>query len=334
MKKIIFIFFATAFIACNHKKNIPDVSNIPMQLNLQRFERDFFKLDTNNIVASLDTLQKKYPSFLNDYLYNILGSTPQPDSVVRYVRLFTREFRGVYEASQKQFSSFEKEQQEIENSFRFIKHYFPQYPLPKNIITFIGPLDGTANALTSSGMAIGLHGYLGKDFEAYQSEYISQVYPAYKSRKFEPQYAAVNCVKNIIEDMYPDKSVGRPLIERMVEAGKRLYVLDALMPVVQDTLKTGYTETQLKACFENEKTIWNFFIQNNLLYENEPSLISIYVTEGPGTPELNAAAPGFLGQFTGWQIVKKWMEKNRKVSLIELMKTPAQQLFNESKYKP
>ena len=235
---------------------------------------------------------------------------------------------------QKQFPSFKKYQQQIEQGFQFIHYYFPQYPLPKNIITFIGPLDGTANALTSSGMAVGLHAYLGKDFEGYHTEYISQVYPAYKSKKFEPEYVAVNCVKNIIEDMYPDKSVGRPLIERMVEAGKRMYALDACMPYTDDTLKTGYTAKQLQACMDNEKNIWAFFADNNLLYESEPSLISIYVTEGPSTPELSNEAPGFIGLFTGWQIVKKWMAKNDKKTLTDLFKTPAQQIFNEAKYKP
>ena len=29
-------------------------------------------------------------------------------------------------------------------------------------------------------------------------------------------------MKNIIDDMYPDNSAGRPLVEQMVEAGKRL----------------------------------------------------------------------------------------------------------------
>ncbi|MBS1591837.1 MAG: hypothetical protein JST07_06975 [Bacteroidetes bacterium] len=334
MQKFFFIVVIIALVSCKSQKNIPDVANIQTPVTVKRFEQDFFKVDTNNVANALDSLQKKYPQFLNDYLYNILGSAPQPDSVVRYIKIFRESFQSVYNASQKQFPSFNKYQKQIEQSFQFIHYYFPQYILPKNIITFIGPLDGTANALTSSGMAVGLQSYLGKNFEGYHSEYISQVYPAYKSRNFEPEYLAVNCVKNIIEDMHPDKTVGRPLIERMIEAGKRMYVLDVCMPYTADTLKTGYTAKQLKACINNEKNIWAFFIENNLLYENEPSLISIYVTEGPGTPELSNEAPGFIGLFTGWQIVKKWMEKNNKKTLPDLLNTPAQQIFNEAKYKP
>lgn len=334
MKRVVVFISLMGFLACKEKKNIPDVRKIPINLSVQRFEQDFFKLDTVHLESSLDALQKKYPIFINDYLYNILGSAPQKDSVLKTVLLFKREYQFVYQESQKKYTSVESIQKQIQQSFQFIHYYFPQYKLPKSFITFIGPFDGIANAITASGIAVGLQSYLGKDYEAYQSAYIRQVYPAYKSRTFEAAYIVVNCVKNIIEDIYPDKSLGRPLIERMIESGKRLYLLDAFMPDVADTLKNGYTQTQYEDCLNNEKNIWTFFVQNNLLYETEPSQVSIYVTEGPGTPELSNTTPGNIGQFTGFQIVKKWMEKNSTKTIQELLQTPAQQIFNEAKYKP
>jgi hypothetical protein len=321
-------------MACKEKKNIPDVTAIKIDVKVKRFEQDFFRIDTSKPETSLDNLQQQYPKFLNDYLYNILGTAPQKDSVLKTAILFSNQYRQVFEASQKMYINFEPQKKVIQRSFQFIHYYFPQYPLPNNIITFIGPFDGTANALTTSGLAIGLQSYLGKDYPAYQSTYISQIYPAYKSKNFEAAYIPVNSIKNIIDDIYPDKSVGKPLIERMIEVGKRVYLLDAFMPETNDTLKTGYTAQQWNDCINNEKNIWSFFVQNNLLYETEPSIISIYVTEGPGTPELSSTAPGFIGQFTGWQIVKKWMKNNNHKSLEDLLKTPAQKIFNEARYKP
>ncbi len=44
-----------------------------LNLQLQRFEKDFFALDTSQIDASLQKLQTKYPDFLQDFIYNILG---------------------------------------------------------------------------------------------------------------------------------------------------------------------------------------------------------------------------------------------------------------------
>ena len=50
----------------------------------------------------------------------------------------------------------------------------------------------------------------------------------------------------------------------MVEKGKRIYLIDKLMPDTPDTLKIGYTSKQLEGCIENEGLIWNYFVKNGL----------------------------------------------------------------------
>lgn len=323
--------------ACKGKKNIPDVSGILVELKVERFESDFYKIDTSNIAHSLDELNKKYPAFLPDYLYQVLGLTPQPDSVISQIKLFLKDslYKNIYQDACKKFTTLDAAKTELKLGLQLTKFYFPKYTLPKKLITFIGPLDGVGTALTSDhSLAIGLQGYLGGDYEAYQDGYIAQTYPAYKSRRFEPQYIATNCIKNIIEELFPDKSNGRPLAERMIEQGRRLYVLDMLLPQTADSIKTGYTQSQLKQCFDNEKNIWAYFVQSNLLFEREPSLVSPYVTDGPKTPELSETSPGNIGSFSGWQIVKKWMETHPKTSLETLMQTPTMTIFNDAGYKP
>ncbi len=81
------------------------------------------------------------------------------------------------------------------------------------------------------------------------------------------------------------------------------------MPETADTLKTGYTKNQLDGCYKNEQTIWSFFVQNDLLFTTDPSLIKDYMNDAPQTQAFGQDSPGFIGQFVGWQIVKKWMEQ-------------------------
>ena len=90
-------------------------------------------MDTNAVAASLDSLNEKYPSFLKDYLYNILGALPQPDSVVKYVGMFKKEYQYVYDASQKKIPSFDIYKKQIESGFQFLKYYFPNYKKLKNL---------------------------------------------------------------------------------------------------------------------------------------------------------------------------------------------------------
>lgn len=335
MKKIVLVStILIGIYSCGNKKNIPDVSGISVQLQLQRFDKDFFAIDTNNAAEALTQLQKKYPSFLNDFLYNILAVPPQPDSALQKVKMFLHDYKPVYDSAQLVFSSTKKLQEEIAVGLQFVQYYFPSYKLPHQVVTFIGPVEGYANVLTSSGLAVGLQLYLGKDFEVYHNEYINEVYPAYQSRRFEPQYIAVNCIKNIIDDIYPETNADLPLIYQMVEAGKRVYVLDKLLPETADSLKTGYTQLQLDGCYENEAMIWNYFLQNNLLYSTDPSSVRDYMSDGPKTDILGDGSPGFIGQFTGWQIIKKWMEIKPETTPQQLLQTPAKQIFEEAKYKP
>ena len=267
-------------------------------------------------------------------MFNILALPPAKDSVTGRVNLFIHDYKPVYDSVLAKYPSIQYAAKEITHALQFVKYYFPKYKAPTALVTFTGPLEGYSNVLTSSGFAVGLQLYLGKDYPAYNTDYIADVYPQYQSRRFEPPYIPVDCIKNLISDLYPADAGNQPLIYQMVEAGKRLYVLDALMPETADTLKTGYTQAQLDGCYAAEKHIWNFFIQNNLLYVTDQSQTRDYMNDGPRTETLGPDSPGFIGQFVGWQIVKKWMEKDSKRTLQELIKAPAQTIFQEAKYKP
>ena len=335
MKVVIAFLFASTLLSCNDDEKIPDVSNIKVDLPVHRFEKDFFSLNLNNLSASLDTLYRKDPAFFQDFLSMIMAYE-QTDTALKYIPLFINDslYRSVYNESQRKFASLDNTVRDIKRGLQFIKHYFPAYNLPKGIVTFIGPVDGVATGITSDNrFAIGLQGYLGKDHPAYQTSYIRSVYPEYKSRKFSPEYIPVNCIMSVVDEIYPAKYTGKPLIEQMVEAGKRLYLADHFLPELNDTLVTGYTKNQLAAAYQNESNIWAHLVTSNLLYNSDPSTVRDYMNEAPFTLPFGQGSPPFVGQFIGWQIVKKWMAKTNK-SLEELLNTPAKQVFEEAKYKP
>ncbi len=318
-------------------RNIPDVSGIKVDLQLQRFDNDFFSVDTNHIDQSLQQLHQKYPSFLHDFVFNILALPAQPDSssvVEQEVKAYNRSYISLKEAADKIFTDMTVTEKEVRRGLQFVKYYFPSYKLPAKLITFIGPINSYGNILTTDAIAVGLQLYMGKNFSFYQSEAGQEMYPAYISRRFEKEYIPVNCIKTIVDDIFPDNNAALPLVEQMIQAGKRLYVLDQLMPETADTLKTGYTQKQLEGCYANEKTIWSFFVQNDLLFITDPSVTKDYMNEAPQTQAFGKDSPGFIGQFAGWQIVKKWMAKNEKVTLEQLLQTNPKTIFAQAKYKP
>ena len=70
------------------------------------------------------------------------------------------------------------------------------------------------------------------------------------------------------------------------------------------------------------------------MFTNEVAIIKDYMNDAPNTAALGEESPGYIGQFVGWQIVKKWMSKNEKTTLQQLMSKSPKEIFEESKYKP
>jgi hypothetical protein len=330
------LLLAITLFSCRDN-DIPDVSDININIQVKRFEQDFFAMDTVNLMTSLQSLGTAYPVFLNDFLYNILELPPVTDTslqVQALIKKFIADYKPIKDSADRLFTNFDKTANEIKKGLQFVKHYFPQYGPPPNIITFIGPLEGYSDVITSNALAVGLQLHMGKNFSYYTSEVGQSVYPAYISRKFTVETIPVNCMKNVVEDIMQEVRPGRPLVEQMVEAGKKLYVLDRVMPETPDTLKLGYTKTQLEGCEKSEGSIWNFFVSNNLLFTIEPALVHGFMNDAPNTPEFGDGSPGAIGHFVGWQIVKKYMQKNDKLSPGDLLKMDAKTIFEESKYKP
>lgn len=330
------VIYTVLLASCSGKK-VPNVSSIKVDLEVQRFEKSFFSIDSNSIGPSMQRLNQQYPGFLRDFVFNILALPPQPDSamvVEGNVRKFIQSYRPLKDSADIIFNDFQPIAADVEQGLKFVHYYFPDYKLPKKLITFIGPIDSYGNIVTPDALAVGLQMYMGRQYSLYSLESVQQMYPSYISRRFEKQYIPVNCIKSVIEDMYPDNTAGRPLVEQMVEAGKKLYLLDQLMPNADDTLKTGYTKAQLDGAYANESTIWSFFVQNDLLFSIDRSVIRDYMNDAPKTQALGEASPGFIGQFVGWQIVKKWMSKKSKTKLDELMHTNPKIIYEQAKYKP
>lgn len=335
-KSALFLFGCVVLFACGNKKEIPDVSGIQVQVPIERFDRDFFAIDTNNLAVSLPALRQRHPDFYGDFMQQILGvsgaDTNMATTVV--VRQFIHDYKPVYEALQGKFKNTDKLQKELEQAFRFVKHYVPGYK-PGKAILFTGPFDAPGVASTSSGLAIGLQLFAGSDFFAYRSGEVQQMFPDYISRRFAPEYITANCMKAVVDDIYPDQSGGKPLVEQMVEKGKLWYLLDKFLPTTADSLKTGYTQHQLDWCKDYEGQIWSYIIKNEDLHSLSPQVIQTYIGEAPFTQGLSPEdSPGNIGQWIGWQIVKKFVSKNPDLTPEQVMRTDAKKILEEAKYKP
>ncbi|MEO5500882.1 MAG: hypothetical protein ABIR31_05515 [Ginsengibacter sp.] len=346
-KNILIIAVICIFCACTNNKKGPDVSSIKIDLLTMRFEQDLFSLDTNHIAFAMQELLKKYPHFTPDFIQSILGL--DLDSLVidgnaqaQAIKLFLHDYRPIKDSAELIYNDFSKESKEIKNALQHVKYYFPAYDVPKKIITFIGPINanfetsfGTqGDVLTPEGLGVGLTLHLGKNFSFYKSPQGREQYPDYLSGNFDKDHITVNCMRNIVDDLFPYKADGAALIEQMVERGKRLFLISKFLPNTDDNIIIGYTSEQIKDAVSHEALIWQFYLNNELLNISDQNIVKNYIGESPKTPELGEGAPGNLGSFSGWQIVKKFMAQNEKISLQELMRMPPREVYQQSKYRP
>lgn len=327
--------------SCNNNQ-APDVNHIPVKIHIERFDQFIFeKWDTADSRRGITDLHDGFPYFSNDFVTNVLDLPgivpPISDSAAAITFLemkrFIRLTRPLYDSLSVPFSNMQDYEEELSQAFKYVIFYFPGYKVPR-ILSFIGPFDAPAIAITRDALAIGLHLYAGKNFSFYGSPQGMDLYPMYISRRFEPSYIHVNAMKAVIEDLFPDKTQGRPLIEQMIDKGKQWYLLNKLLPGTQDSLKTGYTKQQLRWCEQNEGLIWNFMLQTNDIYTTEPVFINTFLGESPTTEGMPAVSPGNIGQWIGWRIVQRFIAQNQGLEPVDIMNLEAKKIFSQSKYKP
>jgi hypothetical protein len=344
MKKIALISIAFIIIvSCNNgEEPAPDVSNIKVNFEVKRFDQDFFSIDTSNLEASINALDAKYPFLLRTYLESIIG-VADPVGIRTYYRLY----KPVFDSTERIFKDFSPVKKEMEQAFRYVKHYFPTYEFPQVITPIMGAMNSiedmarmrngeyTPNFIHPEFIGISLQFYLGSNFSLYQTEYfINNVAPLFRSRRFAKEYLVADVMKVVVEDIATDKSAGMPLIENMIEKGKQWWLLDKFLPKHHDTIITGYKGRQLEWCEENEGLIWSYIVKNEDLNSVNPATLQTYIGESPFTQGFSQEfSPGNIGQWVGWQIVKKYAE-NKGLSPDQIIKATPRQILEEAKYKP
>ena len=97
----------------------------------------------------------------------------------------------------------------------------------------------------------------------------------------------------------------------------------------------GYSDEKYQWAVKYEKQVWQYFIEQNMIYSKDEDVIRRLVEETPFTRDFGNQSPGRLGAFIGWHIVSHYMKNHPETTLQEMMDmTNSQQFLKESYYKP
>ncbi len=303
-----------------------DVSNIPMEaVEIHRYDNALFSIPLDKLTDGLEQIKPLYPFFLN----TDLRDSAKINNLKEYLtNIRTIEF---YQAVHDRFIDLSDLERNLTEAFRHLIYYYPDATIPR-VYTYIsgGEYDHPIQYLDSV-LLIALDAYLGTEFKPYSADGL----PLYKIVRMEPDFLLPGCIRAMEEAYYPVRYAGNTLLDQMVDAGKRLYFVDAMIPDYPFRFKILYTEKQINWITVNEAQVWAAIIENQLLYSSQGSTIRAFLADGPFTADFSPESPPRLGEYLGWRIVKAYMEENPDVTLQELTEEmDSQKILSRSKYKP
>ncbi len=320
--------------SCKRDKHRVNVKDVQVNLHIDRFEQDFFKLNMGNAPEVLPQLEKKYPEFYPSFVQDIMEfGNPADTSAIQRLLMFATypDMRLLYKQANSIYHDFSAQQAELEQMFKYFRFHFPDRQVP-HIYTFVAPFY-FATPYYDTSIAIGLDMFLGADNPLYKNTN----FPAYVVRRLNKEYMTPMVTKALANQQFALGTSDKTMLDQIITQGKVLYFMDAMLPATSDTLKIGYTKQQLEWCKDNEVEIWKHLVDKKMLYSTDYKSFRAYMDEAPFTSASDVppdASPRFA-VWVGWQIVKKYMDANQNVTLAQLMADQdAAGILRKSAYKP
>ena len=340
-KVILYLTIICFFSSCNKTTNRPkpNVSAIKVDIKLQRFDTDLMSVTEQNFDLQKKFMQRKYGSFYPFYVSQfVIGPRPVGDTatiekpaLLNFV--IDGYIRRLQDSINVHFKNNEELEKELTQAIQYFKYYFPEIMVPK-VITINSGFSLGAFTFDKDVLGIGLDQYLG----AHNPDYDSAGVYSYVQHKMSPNYITRNSIEVLSNFYFGDEqaALNKPLIEAMIDKGKKLYVLSYCLPDAPDSILVGYTSRQTAWCENSEYEIWKFLNDKDLLYKSDYMEKKRYLDEGPTTAGMPADAPGNIGSWIGLQIVRKFMqETGGKITLKDLIvKYDSKVILEKSKYRP
>ena len=312
---IIWIFLI--FNACEQQsKKEAAIEALDVVIEIDRFDRKFHNAGPEEI----PNLKSQYPFLFPQQFEDSIWIKRQKDSLQLLLQ----------SAVEAKYPGLGTMEYGLSNLFKHIKYYFPSTKVPQTI-GLINNVDYQSKAIyTDSLLLISLDTYLGKEHELYEG------IPNYVRKQMDAAYLTSHVAEKFITSRIQEPD-NRTFLSQLIYYGKIEYIKALLLPEVAEAIRLGFSEAELQWTLENQKYIWQYFIEKQFLYSTDPALIQRFLAPAPFSKfylEIDNETPGRIGIWLGSQIVNAFVSKNPQISLEELLALPALTLFQQSNYKP
>lgn len=334
------ILFFLMIISCN-KCNNKDTEQLKINVakidvanvKIHRYEKSLANVNPKTLARDLKALLPEFKFFLESDLNDINN--------IQQIKFFITDplFNELYNDGMKIYPDLSDIEKELTAAFKHCKYYFLNSKVPEvysyiSIFDFEQPIKFNDDSV----LIIALDMYYGSKYKSYSCLKLPDGkigIPSFKMYQYKKEFIVPDCMQEMAKSKIDYNKSCKSFLEEMIYQGKILYFKDAMLPDVDDTIKIAYPSKKLDWCKKNEHNIWAFFIDTKLLYSADQHKYNKFLTEGPFTSAFSKESPARIGAWIGWQIVRKYMNKNKNVSIAQLLENyDAQQILSMSGYKP
>lgn len=321
--------------ACGSKSTL-DWKKEDVHLNSFDFYQTIDSFRKSYEPSYLNNFQTNHPYFIEIYFNELLpwkstgDFSQQIDEFKEFLQY--KDYSNLLDTVLTNFPNTKKIDESIAKTLKHIKATKGNFLIPEEVYYFITGLNYYyAIILDDNKIGVGLDMFLGADYPHYA--HIEFPIPPFLLLRMEQKHIPLWIAQNIYLDQYPLNVEGEDLLSLMIQKGKEYFFLEQVLPDIPMNEIFGFTPAQFQWAEEQERNIYNFFLQNELLYSKDPSKIMRYISETFTTTGLDAQSPGNLGSFIGWKIVSNFANLGNSVSQT-LEADAGVQFLKKSKYKP
>ena len=223
---------------------------------------------------------------------------------------------------------------ELSEMFSRIRYYFPKFKTPK-VYLYSSSLQGIKDPIffrTEDEMLfIDISAFMGEKNSYYDG------IDHYLRKTMTPKNIVPKVAEIIAETFILYNTQESKFIDQILISGKIKTLQKAFLPKTPDYLIMNYTQEQQEWAVANESNIWNYFIEQDLLFSDDAQLYERFLSIAPFSKfytEVDQKSSPQVGVFIGWQISKAFFTQKPETTLSEFLTKNATEIFNQSKYKP
>jgi hypothetical protein len=336
--RFITIFFlalaASAITSCKKNHYRVNTSSINVEIKIKRLEKALFTVNPGDIASVVPALKTQYKGFLQLFSYVIntgeIADSSFSDFLVRFCT--DKQNNDVFNLTMKLYPDVRDIEKGLEEAFRHYLYYLPDRKVPE-VYTCI---TGFNNSIITgdSVLGIGLDRYLGADCEYYPR---LEIYK-YLAARMTRENILPDCIYGWGASEWDFSVSGYAadnVLTEIIHEGKLKYFEKCMLPDISDELIFGFTSGQATFCRNNEGQMWQYLVENDLLFKGDKLTIRNLVGEAPFTGYFTKESPGRAAVWLGFRIVESYMIKNKGINIEQLMKnSDVQDILQKAKYNP